>query len=238
MGLKPRILLVEKDEDLRNVLLTLLSEKGYEPLAAHSGAEAISMSMSHCPEVMLIDAELPDINADEIVAKVRTWSTMPILIYSERTEESEKVKLLDMGADDYVVKPCGKEELLARIRVAMRHTRTVSGDIEMINDGKLTLGSLQIDYNKFRVYMDHEDVNLTANEYRIVALLGKYAGKVLRYENIIQTLWGPKAGKNNQILRVNMTNIRRKIKEDPMHPKYIFTENGIGYRLVTKEELK
>lgn len=238
MGLKPRILLVEKDADLRDYLLTLLFDKGYEPLLAHSGAEAISMSMSHCPEVMLMDAELSDNNADEIISKVRTWSAMPILVYSEQTEESEKVKLLDLGADDYMVKPCGDEELLARLRVAMRHTRTVSDDIEMINEGKLTLGSLQIDYNRFRVYMDKEDVNLTANEYRIVALLGKYAGKVLRYENIIQTLWGPKAGKNNQILRVNMTNIRKKIKEDPMHPKYIFTENGIGYRLVTKEELE
>ena len=236
--LRQKILLIEDDRDFCDYLTAVLLANDYEPLAAHTGEEGMSMLFSHCPEIVILDLGLPDMDGIEILRSVRQWSTMPVLVLSGRTDEAEKVRALDLGADDYITKPCGKNELLARIRMAVRHTRTASRNIELANEGKLVLGRLKIDCNKRRVYVDEEDVNLTLNEYRMVELLGRYSGEVLTYEAIIRELWGPKASANNQILRVNMTNIRKKIEEDPANPKYIITENGVGYRMISKEEIE
>ena len=160
-----------------------------------------------------------------------SWSSLPVVVVSARHHEHDKVEALDYGADDYISKPFGTSELLARIRTAIRHTRTTLSDPQIAQSGKFTTGDLTIDYDKHQVLMNGENAKLTVNEYKIVALLGKYAGKVLTYDFIIRELWGPKAKTDNQILRVNMANIRRKIEKDPSHPEYLFTEVGVGYRM-------
>ena len=236
MTIKQKILIVDNDKEFCAYLSDLMSENQYEPLVVHTGDEAMSMITSHCPEMILLEQDLPDMDGIKILKSVREWSKMPIIILSRRTAEEDKVLALDSGADDYVAKTCGTQELLARMRSGFRHTRTDSEDLQFANEGKIIIGDMLIDYNRYRVYMEGNDAGLTQNEFRLVALLGKYAGKVLTYEWIMKELWGPNAGYDNQILRVNMTNIRRKIDDDPNDPKYLFTENGVGYRMVTKEE--
>ncbi len=166
-----------------------------------------------------------------MIRNIRSWSNMPIIVISARNEDRDKIEALDAGADDYLTKPFGTEELLARIRTAIRHTRTPLENSSIARSGKFSVRGLMIDYDKHRVFVDGDDVHLTLNEFKIVALLGKYAGKVLTYDFIIRELWGPKAKTDNQILRVNMANIRRKLEKDPSHPEYLFTEVGVGYRM-------
>ena len=171
----------------------------------------------------------------EVLKQVRAWSNLPVIVVSARTHESDKVAALDLGADDYIEKPFGTSELLARIRTAIRHTRTTLDNDSIAQSGKYTVRDLTIDYDKHHVLVNGEDVHLTLNEFKIVALLGKYAGKVLTYDFLIREIWGPKAKADNQILRVNMANIRRKIEKNPAAPEYIFTEIGVGYRMLENE---
>ena len=236
MTVRPKVLLAEPDRELSSSLSAMLFEHGYEVLSAITGEEAIYMAQSHCPEIILLESELPDMSGTQVIKSVREWSLQPIIVISECAEEQVIADMLDCYADDYMIKPLRTVELLARMRAAVRHTRTGSGDLTFANEGKIVIGQLTIDYNKYRVYVDEVDAGLTQNEFRMVALLARYAGKVLTYEQVMQELWGPNAGNDNQILRVNMTNIRRKIEDDALKPKYLFTENGIGYRMVTKEE--
>ena len=160
---------------------------------------------------------------------------MPIIVISARSEDSDKIDALDAGADDYLTKPFGAAELLARIRTAIRHTRTQLPSSMIASSGKFCTGELVIDYDKHCVFLRGENARLTQGEYRIVALLGKYAGRVLTYDFMIRELWGPKAKSDNQILRVNMANIRRKIEDNPADPRYIVTEMGVGYRMIEGE---
>lgn len=236
MTIRQKVLLVEPDKELLSSLSALLVEQGYEVLPANTGEEAVRMAVSHCPEIILLETQLPDMDGLQVLRSVREWSLLPIIVLSDCNEEQAVVNMLDAYADDYMVKPLRSAELLARMRAAIRHTRTGNGDLTFANDGKIVIGQLTVDYNKHRVYIDETDAGLTQNEFRMVALLARYAGKVLTYEQVMQELWGPNAGNDNQILRVNMTNIRRKIEDDAIKPKYLFTENGIGYRMVTKEE--
>ena len=237
MTVRQKVLLVEHNKEFCDLLSAMLIEHGYEVLHAVTGEEAIRMALSHCPELLLLETELPDMDAIKVLESVRSWSLVPVIVLSERTEAQYIADILDGGADDVMLKPCGIIELLARMRAAFRHTRTGSGDLRFANVGKIVVGRLTIDYNKYRVYVDETDARLTQNEFRMVALLAQYAGKVLTYEQIIRELWGPNAdGEDNQTLRVNMTNIRRKIEDDALQPKYLFTENGIGYRMVSQEE--
>ena len=228
---KPLILVVEDDTPVRNLITMTLKTHEYRYLSAQNGASAVMEALSHNPDIVLLDLGLPDMDGLEVLRSVRKWSSLPIVVVSARNHERDKVEALDYGADDYLVKPFGTSELLARIRTAIRHTRTSLSNPEIAQSGRFTTGDLVIDYDKHQVLIHGENARLTANEYRIVSLLGKYAGKVLTYDFIIKELWGPKAKNDNQILRVNMANIRRKIEENPGQPKYIFTEVGVGYRM-------
>ena len=231
MKIKEKILLIEDERTIRGFMQAILTANGYDVLMAGTGAMANTMISSHCPDLIILDLGLPDMDGMTILRSVREWSKVPILVVSARSHERDKVEALDAGADDYLTKPFGTEELLARIRAAIRHTRTALPNSQIAQSGKFTVGELTIDYDKHQVLKRGENAKLTVNEYKIVALLGKYAGKVLTYDFIIRELWGPKAKTDNQILRVNMANIRRKIEDKPGQPQYIFTEVGVGYRM-------
>ena len=231
MNIREKILVVEDEKSIAHFISTVLANNGYEAMQARSGSEAISMISSHCPDLIILDLGLPDMDGLDILRQLRSWSSLPVVVVSARAHEKDKVTALDLGADDYLTKPFGTDELLARVRTAIRHTRTASGNDEIAQKGTYTVRELTIDYNKHQVLKNGQNVRLTLSEFRIVALLGKYAGKVLTYDYIIRELWGPRASGDNQILRVNMANIRRKIEKNPAEPEYLFTEVGVGYRL-------
>ena len=232
MDIKDRVLVIEDDKSIRNFFRTVLEANNYDVLIATTGAEGYSMVTSQYPDVVILDLGLPDMDGMTILKNVRQWSSMPVLVVSARTHEKDKVAALDAGADDYITKPFGTSELLARVRTAIRHARATVLTAEGMQTGQFRAGDLLIDYDKHRVYVGDRDVNLTQNEYKIVSLLGKYAGKVLTYDFIIKEIWGPNMQNDNRILRVNMANIRRKMENNPAQPQYIFTEVGVGYRIV------
>ncbi len=231
MAIKEKILVAEDEKSISSFICTILSANNYDVISASTGSEAYSMITSHCPDLVILDLGLPDVDGLDILKAMRQWTLLPVIVVSARTHERDKVAALDLGADDYITKPFGASELLARIRTAIRHTRTVASNSSVAHNGKFTTGGLTIDYDKHRVYVDGEDVRLTQNEYKLVSLLGMYAGKVLTYDTILKELWGPGSREDNQILRVNMANIRRKIEKNPAEPQYIFTEVGVGYRM-------
>ena len=231
MKIRDKILIVEDDKNIANFLKTILEANEYDVYVAQTGGEADSLITSQCPDVLLLDLGLPDMDGLEILEKVRKWSAMPIIVVSARSHEKEKVEALDKGADDYITKPFGTSELLARIRAAIRHSRG-SGMQQITQKITFAKGSLLIDLDKHRVFVEGEDANLTQNEFKLVSLLGKYAGKVLTYDFMMKEIWGPNMEEDNRILRVNMANIRRKIEKNPAQPKYLFTEIGVGYRIL------
>lgn len=232
MEIKDRVLVVEDDKRISNFIKTVLEANNYDVIVAQTGAEAYSMVTSQCPDVVILDLGLPDMDGMKILQGVREWSAMPVIVVSARTHERDKVEALDLGADDYITKPFGTSELLARIRTAIRHTRSGIPNQPGGQTGVFKSGGLTIDYDKHRVFIGGVDAGLTQNEYKIVSLLGKYAGKVMTYDYIIKEIWGPNMKNDNRILRVNMANIRRKIEKNPAEPQYIFTEVGVGYRIV------
>lgn len=236
MKIKDKILVVEDEQSIENFIATVLTANDYDVLTAGCVRDALSMISSHCPDLIILDLGLPDEDGARVLEEVRSWSSLPIIVVSARTHESDKVRALDMGADDYIEKPFGTSELLARIRTAIRHTRTALENGEIAQTGRYSVKDLIIDYDKHHILVDGKDVHLTLNEFKIVALLGKHAGKVLTYDFLIREIWGPKAKADNQILRVNMANIRRKIEKNPAAPEYIFTEIGVGYRMLENEE--
>ncbi len=230
-SLHNRIFVIEDDPGIAAFLKSTISAEGYDVLVASNGKTALQMISSHCPDCILLDLGLPDMDGSEIIQSVRSWTAIPILVISARSMEQDKAAALDAGADDYMTKPFGTVELLARIRTALRHTRTTAEQNEIALSGAYHIGDLEIDYKKLRVLSQGEDVHLTPNEFRIVALLGKHAGRVMTYRTILRELWGPSAGVDNKILRVHMASIRRKIEPNPNEPRYIFTEVGVGYRM-------
>ena len=231
MKIRDKILIIEDETNISNLIATILNANDYDSMVARTGSEAITAITSHCPDVILLDLGLPDMDGANILKFVREWSSCPIIVVSARNHERDKVSALDAGADDYIVKPFGTSELLARIRTAIRHTRTHLPNSEIAQTGQFRVMGLVIDYDKHQVLVDGENVHLTQNEYKIVSLLGKYAGRVLTYDFIIRQLWGPNAQTDNQSLRVHMANIRRKLEKNPAQPQYIFTEIGVGYRM-------
>lgn len=232
MDIRDRVLVVEDDKSIRNFFRTVLEANNYDVLMANTGTEAYSLVTSQCPDVVILDLGLPDMDGTKILKNIREWSAMPVIVVSARTHERDKVEALDMGADDYITKPFGTSELLARIRTAIRHARAAHMGPDGMQTGIYRSGALVIDYDKHRVYINGEDANLTQNEYKLVSLLGRYGGKVLTYDFIMKEIWGPHMKTDNRILRVNMANIRRKIEKNPAQPQFIFTEVGVGYRIV------
>ena len=233
-----KVLMVEDEKSILKLLHTVLAANQYDVIEATTGSEALSLITSHCPDLILLDLGLPDMDGNSLLHDVRKWTSTPIIVISARTHELDKVEAIDLGADDYITKPFGTSELLARIRMALRHTRTMSQNEQIARTGQFHSGGLTIDYNKYRVYINGVDAQLTQGEFRIVALLGKHAGRVLTYDFIMKQLWGPCSTGDNKILRVNMANIRRKIEKTPAQPQYIFTEVGVGYRMAEGDEEK
>ncbi len=227
---RPMILVIEDEESICNFMMAVLNANGYQVMKAGAGKEGISMAAAYSPDVILLDLGLPDMDGTEVIKGIRTWSKVPIVVVSARGHEREKVEALDLGADDYIVKPFGTSELLARIRTALRHsTQCMGGQVQ--GEEKMIVGELQIDYEKRSVQLAGKAIHLTPVEYKILALLSKHAGKVLTHDYIMKEIWGLYAG-DSHTLRVNMANIRRKIEENPGAPKYILTEMGVGYRMV------
>ncbi len=224
------ILLVEDDVAISNFISTVLTHNNYNVIKADRGKEAIKIAANHCPDVILLDLGLPDMDGIEVLKSIREWSNIPIIVVSARGFEREKVEALDLGADDYITKPFGTSELLARIRTAVRHNNSKNKEIHFEGD-KFIIGNLCIDYEKRIVKVEDKEVHLTPIEYKIITLLSRNVGKVLTHDYIMKEIWGPYLNEN-QTLRVNMANIRRKIEPNPAEPKYIVTEVGVGYRMV------
>ena len=224
------VLIVEDEEAIINVLSSILIANEYIPVVAKNGGQALTMLRSFQPDVVLLDLGLPDMDGIDILKKVKEVHPCPVLVVSARDKEREKVEALDLGADDYITKPFGTSELLARIRVALRN-RGDGEEHTPSNKGLYCCGKLRIDLDKHVVMLDNERIHLTKNELRIMELLSRNPGKVLTYDYLIKNIWGSDMPENNRILRVNMANIRRKLEENPAEPKYIITEIGVGYRL-------
>ena len=223
-----KLLIVEDDRVISGVITTILQED-YHVIRAASGGEALLIAASHLPDLILLDLGLPDMDGINVLGKIREWSDMPVIVLSARQEESDKVEALDAGANDYVTKPFGNAELMARIRTALRiYDKQKSSMPENI---VFTAKGLKIDYPRRIITMNEKPVHLTPMEYKIVVLLSKNAGRVLTHDNIIREVWGPFAS-DSQVLRVNMANIRRKLEENPADPEYILTEVGVGYRML------
>ena len=232
-AVKPLILVVEDDPAVRNLIVAALEAHGLRHMAVETAHAAIAAASSQAPSIVLLDLGLPDMDGVDIIKNVRQWSQVPIIVLSARNRERDKVEALDLGADDYVTKPFGTAELLARIRIALRHVSNGTPDTPT---GKAQNGRLTIDYDKRRIYLDDQEAHLTQVEYKIVMLTMLHIGKVLTYDFIIRCVWGARPTVNNQILRVNMANIRRKLEANPADPQFIITETGVGYRMIDHAE--
>lgn len=225
---KDTILIIEDEKNISEFIESIITHHDYRALKAMTGTEGLSMCTSMCPEIVLLDLGLPDRDGMEVLQQIRTFSQVPVIVISARVQEHEKVLALDAGADDYITKPFGSQELLARIRTALRHSRATTAAVTAEvyeRDG------LVIDFKKRLVKLNGEDIHLTPVEYKLVCMLARQAGQVLTYSYLLKEIWGPYTDSNNQILRVNMANIRRKLKENPAEPRYILTEIGVGYRM-------
>ena len=231
---KLSILLVEDEKNICDFISTSLSAQDYRISTAHTGKEALPIITSQCPDLILLDLGLPDMDGMEIIRQVRTWSSVPIIVLSARTQEQEKVRALDLGADAYLTKPIGTSELLARVGTALRHSNRLNTDSPLYKRPFHAKG-LTIDFEKHLVSVDGKDVHLTQIEFKIISLLAQNSGRVMTYDTIISNIWGPYADDDNSILRVNMAHIRRKLEQNPAEPQYVFTEIGIGYRMIEDE---
>lgn len=227
---KATILIVEDEAAIASFISAVLTANGYRTVRAGTGCSAISLISSHCPDMILLDLGLPDMDGLEVLRRTREWSGIPIIVVSARGEERQKVEALDGGADDYITKPFGSSELMARIRTAIRHSVKMETGEDFSNE-KFSRGDLMIDFQKRVVTVEGRDVHLTQIEFKIVSLIALHTGQVLTYSYILNQVWGQFAKDDRQILRVNMANIRRKIEKNPAEPRYILTEVGVGYRI-------
>ena len=227
------ILVCDDDKDIVEAIEIYLTQEGYHILKAYDGQEALDILNSETVDLLIIDVMMPRLDGIRATVKIRECNPLPIIILSAKSEDTDKILGLNIGADDYITKPFGNQELLARIRTALRHRRQPMG--AETKTPMYHAGQLKIDFDKRRVFLGEEEIRLTQIEYKLVSLLAENAGKVITYESIIKDIWGPHADTNNRILRVNMANIRRKIEENPAVPKYVFTEVGVGYRMLENE---
>ena len=225
------ILLVDDDVSILLLVSDVLEENGMNVVTARSGEEAVRLMEGQSFDLILLDIMMKGLSGLDVCRKIRSRVSCPILFLSAKDSVKDIVAGLDLGADDYLTKPFGGGELLARIRTALRHTRTQAADPGLARTGIYRCGRLRVDFDSHLVWLGEENVHLTQSEYRIVALLTQYAGKVLTYDFIIREIWGPNAVGDTQNLRANMAKIRRKLEKNPAKPQYIFTEVGVGYRM-------
>jgi two-component system, OmpR family, KDP operon response regulator KdpE len=219
-------LVVEDEAPLRSFLRTALVAHGYRVLEAATLGEAIMAVTTANPEVVLLDLGLPDGSGLDLVRRVREWGALPIVVISARGREQDKIEALDAGADDYLTKPFGTGELLARVRVALRHAGPAAPVVQLVE-----AGPIRLDLGRRQVFRDGVEVHLTATEFRLLAYLGRNVGRVLTHAQILREVWGPNASEHTHYVRVYMAELRRKLEQDPARPRWIVTEIGVGYRL-------
>jgi two-component system, OmpR family, KDP operon response regulator KdpE len=224
----PVIVVIEDDPAIRLFLRTGLGAHGFKVFEADHGKQGIVEAGVGKPDLIILDLGLPDIDGVDVIKTIRTWSVMPIIILSARSTEKHKIDALDAGADDYLTKPFGLGELLARIRVALRHS--VSSP-EQDQSGVFTTGALKTDLLKHRVVVGDREIHLTPIQYRLLSVLIKNAGKVLTHQYLLKEVWGPSYKDNSHYLRIYMSQLRHKLETDPAQPEYLLTESGVGYRL-------
>lgn len=228
------ILVVEDDASVRNLITTTLKAHDYRYLTAPTGQAAVLEASSHNPDIVLLDLGLPDIDGVEVIEKIRTWSNMPIIVISARSEDTDKIDALDAGADDYLTKPFSVEELLARLRVTQRRLLMMQKEFPA-ESAVFTNGKLRVDYAAGCAYLNEEELHLTPIEYKLLCLLAKNVGKVLTHTYITQNIWGSSWENDIASLRVYMAALRKKIENQPNSPQYIQTYIGVGYRMMRVE---
>lgn len=222
---KPRVLVVDDEAPVRRLLRTALGPHGYQVIEATSAGEALATAALVRPDLILLDLGLPDADGTEVIRRLREWTQIPIIVLSVRGQEDDKVAALDAGADDYVTKPFSMGELLARMRVAQRHAASPA------DEPVFRTGDLEVDLAHRQVTVGGREIQLTPTEYAILRTLVRYAGRVLTHRQILREVWGPGYEGDTHLLRVNISNLRRKLEPDPTRPRYIITEPGVGYRL-------
>jgi two-component system, OmpR family, KDP operon response regulator KdpE len=222
------IIVIEDEAQIRRFLRTTLAAEGYKVIEAESGKQGLNEAATRKPDLIILDLGLPDMDGVEVMKALHRWSTVPVIILSARSQESDKISALDAGADDYLVKPFGVGELLARIRVALRHvSSTADGGAE----GIFTVDELKVDMIHRKVTVSGAEVHLTQIEYRLLTVLIKHAGKVLTHQMLLKEVWGPNYVERAHYLRIYMGNLRHKLEKDSARPRFLLTEVGVGYRL-------
>jgi two-component system KDP operon response regulator KdpE len=231
MSNAPHILVIDDEPQILRAIRTILTEKDFRVSVASRGEEGLTLAAAQQPDIVILDLGLPDMDGVEVCARLREWTQLPIIVLSAHHEERDKVAALDAGADDYLTKPFGIEELLARVRVALRHSARMQGTPSKV----IHAGSLTIDLAWHVVKRDGEDVKLTGTEYKLLSYLAGNHGRVLTHQSILVHVWGPADIDHTEYLRVYMRQLRKKLEDDPERPRYILTEPGIGYRFMADE---
>jgi len=221
------ILLIEDEPEIRHFLRTTLPAHGFRLHEVATGHDGLAQAKAWNPDLILLDLGLPDLDGGEVIRQVREWTATPIIVLSARDREQAKVAALDLGADDYITKPFGVNELLARIRTALRHAVRTGDDGESV----FALGDLKVDLGRRQVLVSGKEVHLTPIEYKLLTTLIRYAGKVLTHRQLLKEVWGPLHVEEGHYLRVYMRQLRNKLEKNPAHPRYLVTELGVGYRL-------
>lgn len=225
------VLIIEDEPEIRRVLRTALTQHGYHPREASTGREGLAQAAARNPDLILLDLGLPDVDGLEVIRQVRQWAAIPVIVLSARGQEAVKVAALDAGADDYVTKPFGVNELLARMRAVLRHAARTPGEK---GEPVFSIGAIRVDLERRQVRVSGKEVRLTAIEYKLLAVLVQHAGKVLTYRQLLKAVWGPLHVNETHYVRVYMQHLRNKLEAKPAHPRYFITELGVGYRLRTE----
>lgn len=226
--MNPRLLLIEDDHNIRRFLRATLKTQGYDLLEAETGRQGLALAASQVPDLVILDLGLPDMEGIEVIRHLRDWSAIPIIVLSARGEEREKVSNLNAGADDYLTKPFGVGELLARVRAALRRSGISE---ESTPEAVFTLGNIRVDFARRQVFRGQQEVHLTPIEYKLLSVLIKHEGKVVTHRQLLKEVWGPSYTDQNPYLRIFILNLRRKLEDDPTRPAFLITEPGVGYRL-------
>ena len=230
MTIREKVLVIEDEKSISHFISTVLNNNGYEAMQARTGSEALSMITSHCPDLIILDLGLPDMDGVEVIRRIRSWSNAPIIVISARSEDSDKIDALDAGADDYLTKPFSVDELLARLRATQRRLALVR--IDTPQQAVYVNGQLRIDFASGCAYLGEDELHLTPIEYKLLCLLSRNVGKVLTHTYITQNIWGRSWENDVASLRVFMATLRKKLEVDQSHPQYIQTHIGVGYRMI------